>query len=124
MAPAPLYKVTYQCLAKFFALLKFMFAILRQEIGPSHSSAVQEMEWFDSPINGAGEAELPESRTEEREIQGEVTSIQSEHVSERQDKERRREGADGADKAEGAEGAGREKEQREGGGSERKQFKA
>ena len=77
------------------------------------------MEWSDSPITEAEEAELSESRTEECKIHGEMTSLQSEHLSDRQDKERRREGA------EGAEGAGREeKERREGGGPERKQFKA
>lgn len=94
-----------------------------QEIGPSQGSAVQEMEWSESPITGAEEAELPERR-KEREIHGEVTSIQSEQGSERQRKERRREGTDGADGADGADGKGREeKEQREGGGSERKHFK-
>jgi len=83
------------------------------------------MEWSDSPITEAEEAELSESRTEERKIHGEMTSLQSEHLSDRQDKERRREGAEGAEGPEGAEGAGREeKERREGGGPERKQFKA
>lgn len=95
-----------------------------QEIGPSNSSAVQATEWSDSPITEAEEAELSESRTEERKIHGEMTSLQSEHLSDRQDKERRREGAEGAEGPEGAEGAGREeKERREGGGPERKQFK-
>ena len=85
------------------------------------------MEWSDSPITEAEEAELSESRTEERKIHGEMTSLQSEHLCQigRTRREEEKEQKEQKDPDRGAEGAGREeKERREGGGPERKQFKA